>query len=144
MPQPTQNYANHARYVPAFHFLLYAIVTANLIGGIKAVVKYPGLDSTMTLLLAIALLILTWYSRAFAIAVQNRVIRLEETLRMERLLPPDLKARIPELTIRQIVGLRFASDAELPDLVRRTLDEQLDTKAIKQQVKTWRPDFLRA
>ena len=144
MPQPQQNYENHARYVPLFHFVMYAVLTANLVGGIVAVAKRPGIDSTMALALAIALIILAWYARAFAIAVQNRVIRLEETLRLERLLPPDLRARIPELSVAQLVGLRFASDAELPDLCRRTLDESLGTRAIKQQVKNWRPDYLRA
>ena len=140
----TQNFDNHARYVPAYHFILFAILLANLVGGIKAVVKYPGLDSTMTLLLAIGLILIAWYARAFAVAVQNRVIRLEETLRMERLLPPDLKARVGELSVSQIVGLRFASDAELPALVRRTLDEKLPQKAIKQAVQQWRPDYMRA
>ena len=140
----TQDFQNHARYVPAYHFFLYAILLANLVGGIKAVVKYPGLDSTMTLLLAIGLILIAWYARAFAVSVQNRVIRLEETLRMERLLPPDLKARMGELSVSQLVGLRFASDAELPALVRRALDEKLPQKAIKQAVQQWRPDYLRA
>jgi hypothetical protein len=77
--------------------------------------------------------------------VQNRVIRLEERLRYERVLPADLKARIPELTLTQVVSLRFASDAELPTLARKVLDDKMtERKAIKQMVKSWRPDFLRA
>jgi hypothetical protein len=97
------------------------------------------------LALSIGLSILYWYARAFPITVQDRVIRLEETLRMERLLPADLKPRIGELAVGQFIALRFASDAELADLVRKVLDERIaDTKAIKQLVKHWRPDHLRA
>jgi hypothetical protein len=77
--------------------------------------------------------------------VQDRVIRIEERLRLERVLPTDLQQRISEFTIEQLVGLRFASNAELPELARKVLDEKLnDRKAIKQLIKTWRPDFARA
>ena len=80
-----------------------------------------------------------------ALKVQDRVIRLEERLRYERVLPSDLKARIGEFTVAQLVSLRFAGDAELPALARKVLDEKLsERKAIKQMVKTWKPDFLRA
>jgi hypothetical protein len=75
--------------------------------------------------------------------VQDRLIRLEETLRMGRLLPEDLKARIPELTVKQMVGLRFASDGELTDRVREALDQNLDGEAIKKRIQTWRPDTFR-
>lgn len=81
----------------------------------------------------------------FALTVQDRVIRLETRLRLERLLPADLKARILEFSVGQLIALRFASDAELPDLARRVLDEKVkDKKAIKQMIKTWKPDYLRA
>jgi uncharacterized protein DUF6526 len=141
---PTQSYEKHSRYVPPYHFLLFAILTAYLIGCIRALVRNPAWDNVMGLLLAVALLIMAWYLRAFPIAVQNRLIRMEETLRLERLLPDDLRGRIPELSMRQLIGLRFASDAELPDLCRRALNEKLSSDAIKQQVKNWRPDHLRA
>ncbi len=85
------------------------------------------------------------FARLFALSVQDRVIRLEERLRCERLLPPDLQPRIVEFEPAQLVALRFASDAELPGLARKVLDEKLkDRKAIKQLMKTWRPDYLRA
>ena len=93
--------------------------------------------------MSIALLLMYGYMRAFAVGNQDRIIRLEETLRFERLLPADLKARTAELTVRQLVGLRFASDSELPGLVRQALDQQMGQKAIKAAVKTWRPDLQR-
>jgi hypothetical protein len=84
-------------------------------------------------------------SRVTAMKVQDRVIRIEERLRLERVLPTDLQPRINEFTIEQLVGLRFASNAELPELARKVLDEKLnDRKAIKELIKTWRPDFARA
>jgi hypothetical protein len=81
----------------------------------------------------------------FALAVQDRVIRLEMQLRLQNLLPADLRPRIPEFTVSQLVALRFASDAELPDLARKTLAENLrERKAIKQLIRDWQPDNLRA
>ena len=80
-----------------------------------------------------------------ALAVQDRVIQLEERMRCERVLPADLQARIPEFSIDQLVAMRFASNSELPDLARKVLDEHIkERKAIKQMIKTWRPDFARA
>ena len=95
-------------------------------------------------LLAIALLVMAVLARLFALGVQDRVIRLEERIRCERLLPEDLKSRIGELTTIQMVGLRFASDAELPALARKVLDGKVnDRKAIKQMVQNWRADYQR-
>jgi hypothetical protein len=82
-------------------------------------------------------------TRTYALKVQDRVIRLEERLRMEKLLPPELMSRFEELSVGQIVGLRFASDGELPALVLRALDERLDPKQIKKAIQTWRPDTHR-
>ncbi len=80
-----------------------------------------------------------------ALKVQDRVIRLEERLRYERLVPADLKSRIDDFTINQLVSLRFASDAELPTLARKVLDDKInDRKTIKQMIKVWKPDYLRA
>ena len=96
-------------------------------------------------LLALALIAGFLSARRFALAVQDRVIRLEERLRYQRLLPADLQPRIEEFTVAQLVSLRFASDAELPALARKVLDEKMqERKAIKQLVKNWKPDYLRA
>ncbi len=139
-----QGYANHARYVPAYHFVLFAILLVNLVWSVLQLVRAPAFGTTVGALLAAGLVIIAWYLRAFATKVQDRVIRLEEALRYQRVLPPELQARAAALTVRQIVSLRFASDAELPALVQRALDEKLGGKAIKLAIKTWRPDFLRA
>jgi len=141
-----QSFASHARYVPGYHYLLTAILTVNLgYAGMHAWHHPRTYQAWVYLLVAVALVLLMWYERAFALTVQDRIIRLEETLRMERLLPADLKSRAGTLTPRQLVALRFASDAELPGLVRRVLDEGLgDPKAIKAAVQDWRPDHLRA
>ena len=102
-------------------------------------------EGVFGVILAAALVVLVFQTRLFALAVQDRVIRLEEQLRYARVLPAELQARFAELTIAQIVSLRFASDAELPALARKVLDEKVtERKAIKQLIKQWRPDYLRA
>jgi hypothetical protein len=95
--------------------------------------------------LAVAFILLALYGRMFALTVQDRVIRLEMQLRLQNALPPDLRARVSEFSVAQLVSMRFASDAELPELARKVLDEHLtDRKVIKKLVKNWQPDFLRA
>ena len=97
------------------------------------------------LLVAFALLVLAFTARIFALTVQDRVIRLEMRLRLQQVLPADLRARIPEFSTGQLVALRFASDAELPELARKVLQDNLtDRKAIKKLIRNWQPDFLRA
>jgi hypothetical protein len=94
---------------------------------------------------AAALVLAAFYGRIFALRVQDRVIRLEMQLRLQSLLPPDLRARISEFTVAQLVALRFASDGELPALARKVLDEHLvERKAIKKMIRDWQPDMLRA
>jgi len=140
-----QSFASHSRYVPLFHFVLAAILLANVVYSAVHLWRFHTYGAAMGFVLSLGLMILYWYARAFATTVQDRVIRLEETLRLERLLPGDLKPRIGELSRKQFVALRFASDAELPALARKVLDERLtDPNAIKALVKDWRPDHLRA
>lgn len=139
-----QSYAHHARYVPLYHFVLAALVGIYLLRAVVSLFRSPGLDTLADLVLAAALVLMFAYVRVFPLAVQDRVIRLEERLRHQRLLDPDLLARSAGLTTRQIVGLRFAGDEELPDLVRRALDERLSEKRIKQAVRQWRADHRRA
>jgi len=96
-------------------------------------------------LLAIAFVILVLYARLFTLTVQDRVIRLEMRMRLERLLPADLRSRIPEFTVAQLISLRFAGDEELATLARQVLDEKLnDRKSIKRRIKNWQADLLRA
>ena len=139
-----QNYSNHRRLIPLYHGGVLGAFTLNAIRAIWHLIRSPGASSALDLLMAAALIVLFFYARIMALTVQDRLIRLEERLRMERLLPADLKPRIEEFTPRQLVALRFASDGELPELARKVLDEKLtDADDIKRMVKNWRPDYLR-
>jgi dolichyl-phosphate-mannose--protein O-mannosyl transferase len=141
----TQNFQNHAKIVPGFHYVTLGIFAINLFWSLYRVVRSFSAESVIALLLAVAFLLTAFYGRIFALTVQDRVIRLEMRLRMQQLLPPDMHPRIPEFTVAQLVALRFASDAELPSLARKVLDENLnDRKAIKKLVQNWQADFLRA
>jgi hypothetical protein len=147
-----QNFSNHTKIVPAFHYFLLPVLFINLVGAsywVYATARhawgpFPLFYAILNLFLAIALLILAFLARLFALGVQDRVIRLEERLRYQQLLPEDLKARINEFTTRQLVALRFASDTELPALARKVLDEKVkERKAIKQMIQNWRADYQR-
>ena len=138
-----QTQANHAKLEPAYHFAAFPVLLVNLGYTGWLVWNAPGFATLLQLLLAVTLVILFFAMRVFALSVQDRVIRLEERLRLERLLPEDLRARIPELTLPQLVALRFASDGELSELVRSVLRENLGREAIKRSIKTWRPDYQR-
>ena len=140
-----QNFENHAKFVPGFHVAVLGIFTINLGWSLYRVAHAFSAESVITLLLAIAFILLAFYSRIFALTVQDRVIRLEMRLRMQQLLPAELRPRIPEFGVNQLVALRFASDAELPVLAKKVLDEKLnDRKAIKKMIRDWQPDMLRA
>jgi hypothetical protein len=140
-----QNFANHTKIVPPFHVVVLGIFTINLGWSIYRIAHSFSAESVISLLLAIAFILAALYGRLFALTVQDRVIRLEMRLRMLQLLPDDLRSRIPEFTVSQLVALRFASDGELPALARKVLDEKLtDRKAIKKMIQNWEPDFLRA
>jgi hypothetical protein len=145
-----QNFSNHAKIVPAFHYFVGPVLMINVVTHCIALFKSfstpPGfiLSSFLAVLSSIAVLMLAFLARLFALGVQDRVIRLEERMRYERLLPEDLKPRIDEFTINQLVSLRFASDAELPTLARKVLDgKMIERKAIKQMVQNWRADYQR-
>jgi uncharacterized protein DUF6526 len=107
-------------------------------------VRAPSIGTSWGVLFAVGLLMLAFQSRVQPLTVQDRVIRLEMRLRLREILPPDLAARIYELTPRQLIAMRFASDAELPELTREVLAGNLPTtKAIKMRVKNWQADGLR-
>ncbi len=141
-----QSFQNHTKFFPPFHFFVVPVFVINFVWSIF---RWRGSEYSLggfeSMLMALALVVFMFTARLMALRVQDRVIRLEERLRCERLLPAELKARIGEFTCGQLVALRFASDAELPELARRVLDEKLvQRKAIKQLVKNWRADYLRA
>ncbi|HEY0704089.1 MAG TPA: DUF6526 family protein [Candidatus Acidoferrales bacterium] len=145
MPEAqAQNYKNHAKFVPAFHFIAAPILGLNLVWTLWVAIRVHSFGSIVSFLVAIALILTLFLARIFPLTVQDRVIRLEMQLRLQRLLPADLQASIPALTVNQLVSLRFASDAELPGLVRKVLaDKIIDRKAIKQMIQNWQPDNLR-
>src|SRR5262249_21279893 len=145
MAQPVQNLGNHARTLPAFHYFVVPVLLANVLNAIRHVWLMPSLNTLFALLVALALLVLAGTARAMANTVQDRVIRLEMRLRLRECLPPDMRSCINDLTPKQLVALRFASDAELPDLVREVAAGTLTSqKEIKMRVKDWQADWLRA
>ena len=144
MAQQTQRFENHTRLVPAYHYFTFGLIAVNLVWRLYRVVVAFSMDTLMGLFVAIGLVMVFFFARVFALAVQDRVIRLEMRLRVGQL-APDLAARFDEFTVNQLCSLRFASDAELPDLARRVLTDKLDDrKAIKKLIRNWRPDLLRA
>lgn len=141
-----QSFKNHVRFVPLYHFFALPMLVVNfgwsIYRWIAAGFSIGGLEWVLT---SAALFFGVVYPRLFALNVQDRVIRLEERLRYERVLPEELRWRADELTVDQFVSLRFASDEELEKLMRKVLDGKLtERKAIKRLIKNWRPDSLRA
>ncbi len=139
-----QNFENHARLVPAYHIVAFGILGIFLIWSLVRLIQNFSVDAGIFFLLAIAQLILFFCMRVFALKAQDRVIRLEERLRMEKLLSADLQSRIQEFSPDQLIALRFASDGELPDLARKVLSENItDRKAIKKLIREWKADHFR-
>lgn len=144
MPETkVQNYANHAKFDPPFHFFLAPIFLINLIVCIVHAFRYPRLESFWTVVVALALLALVFKMRLYALKVQDRVIRLEERLRLTQLASEALRSRIGELTESQLIALRFASDAEAAGLATNALANGHKAKDIKQAIRNWRPDYFR-
>jgi hypothetical protein len=141
-----QTLKNHTKVFPPFHFFVMPVLVINLGVQIYRMKNFWfSYTAALGVLIALALILGFLSARMFALSVQDRVIRLEERLRYQLLLPVDLQPRIEEFTVSQLVALRFASDTELPALARKVLDEKmLERKAIKQLVKNWKPDHLRA
>jgi hypothetical protein len=146
MAQPTpQKFENHTRNLPAYHFVALPLFFINFCYAAYQAVVHVSWATAIGLALAVALVLLALLSRMMVMTVQDRVIRLEERLRMRALLPADLQPYIDQFTVKQLVGLRFASDAELPALARKVIDGKIENqKAIKQMVTEWRADFQRA
>ena len=139
-----QTYANHAKLVPMYHYVAGLIVIANLgVALYQAATNFSG-GTVFHALVAFAFVVIALFARVFALGAQDRVIRLEERLRMLEVLPDDLKSRINDITTPQLVALRFAPDDELADLTRKVLGGELvGQKSIKQAITAWRPDYQR-
>jgi hypothetical protein len=145
--QGTQSFQTHRKLVPGFHFVVLGILTVNLLWSLYRLFTggLPLFDRIMAVLVAFALALLAYYARTFPLAAQDRIIRLEERLRLTELLPADLRPRIGELSRGQLIALRFAGDAEVAELTRKVLTENIrNQNDIKKLIRDWRPDHFRA
>jgi hypothetical protein len=145
MPTP-QNLKNHGRFDPPFHFFILPMLLLNLIFSIYVTIHHWPVHWALHLwwiAMSIVFFVMAGRARDRALCVQDRLIRLEERLRLHALLPAEDRAHINELTVQQLIALRFASDDELPALVRKTLTQNLEPKAIKQSIANWRGDYHR-
>ena len=144
MAEKTQAFASHRRFIPAFHFFALPVLFINVFVVAYQFVRDPRLVNGWALLVAIALAIGITWSRFMPLRAQDRIIRLEERTRLERLLPSDMRGRIGELTSRQLIAIRFAADDEVPDLTRRALNGELKSPGeIKRAIRNWRADHMR-
>jgi len=150
MAKTPQTFANHTRFDPPFHFFLVPVFGLGLIMSLIHFFYHfresdlrDNIHSFLLIVLAVAFVVLVLKTRLYALRVQDRVIRLEERLRLMQVLPEPLRSRIPELTEGQLIGLRFASDAELPKLAERALNEKLSRNDIKKSIQSWRADYWR-
>jgi len=141
---PPLTYKNHRKFVPLYHFVLLSILLINVVRSLWILYKFQTLGAAFGVLVALAILGTALYARLFALGAQDRVIALEMRLRLQEALPNELRARSGELRQRQLIGLRFASDAELPILVGRVLNGELKgSEEIKKAIQTWKPDPVR-
>lgn len=139
-----QNYSNHVRWFPLFHFIITPLTVVLLVWQVARLYLLPSLDNVFTLLFILTVILIGLAARAQSLRAQDRVIRLEEQLRFHRLLDPETAAAACALPVSRIIAMRFASDAELPELVPRVISRELEsTKSIKLAVKDWRADHLR-
>jgi len=143
MAAKLQNYANHTRLDPIFHMFLLPVAGVNILAAAWHLVRHPGLWPAWFFVLAIAGAAAILTIRTYAVKVQDRVIRLEERLRLSQLVSEPWRSRIPDLTEKQLIALRFASDAEVPALVEKVLAGTMLPRDIKQAIGSWRPDYFR-
>lgn len=139
-----QTFETHARWHPIFHFFIVPVTAINVIVTIVVAVRWFSPLAAWNVVVAMAVAALAAIARFYATKNQDRIIRVEETVRMWRVLPPDLRARIADLTTGQMVALRFCGDDELPELVRSVLSGELrGRRNIKSRIRTWRADHQR-
>ena len=145
MAEVAQTYATHRRFYPLFHFVVFPILTANLLVQLLVLYRHPNRWSVWNVFVAFAFVAFSWTTRTMVLRVQDRLVSFEERLRLQQILPPDLRSRIGELRTNQLIATRFCDDAEAPELCRAILNGEVKTREeIKKRIKTWRPDLLRA
>lgn len=141
-----QNLKNHGRLDPPYHFLLLFILVANLIFAVVHMVRHwheAYFAGPWIVVLSLAAFVAVIKMRTYPMKVQDRVIRLEERIRLQALAPGQWHAQIYRLTEDQLIGLRFAADDEVVELAKQALEEHLNRKQIKERIKSWRPDNWR-
>jgi hypothetical protein len=138
-----QTFANHTRFDPLFHFVALPVFALTALAGAIHFIWFPGLHSGALFVFSVAAVIAVLKIRLYDLKLQDRIIRLEERLRLSTLCPEPLRSRIPELSEGQLIALRFASDAEAPKLAERALAENLSRADIKKAIQNWRPDYWR-
>jgi len=144
MADQSQTLASHRRWIPVWHFFAIPVLVANVVIVAIDFARDPRFTNGWALVVAIALLIGILFSRSMPLRAQDRIIRLEERSRLERVLPSDLRGRVGELTPSQLVAIRFAPDDEVPELTRRALSGELKSQGdIKRAIRNWRSDHLR-
>lgn len=143
MASTSQNLSNHTRWDPLFHFFLLPVFLISLIVSVAMLDNHRDLTHLWLVVFVLALVVALFKIRLYSLKVQDRVIRLEERLRLAALLPEADRANIPKLTEKQLVALRFASDDELPALAKRAWMENMEPGEIKKAIRNWRPDYWR-
>lgn len=138
-----QTYANHTRFDPLFHFFALPVFGITAIGMVVMFLMHPSIHTGWMFVVSVALAVIVVKFRLYALKDQDRIIRLEERLRLGSLLSEPLRSRIPELTEDQLIAIRFASDAEVPAVVERALSGKLSRAEIKKSIQNWRPDYWR-
>jgi uncharacterized protein DUF6526 len=143
MAQQEQSFKHHAKWDPLFHFFLGPVSFAIAITTIVQLVRDPNWYSAAHVVVAIWAVVAIFKIRLYALKVQDRVIRLEERVRLKELAPASFQGRIGDLTVDQMIGLRFASDGEVAELAQKALAGNWNRKQIKEVIKIWRPDNWR-
>jgi len=138
-----QSFKNHTRWDPPYHIVLGLVLVANLIISIVHVVQHPHFYAAWLVVLSVAVFIFYLQLRGYPLKVQDRVIRLEERLRLQALAPAEWHAQINRLSEDQLIGLRFAADDEVVALAKVALEQNLNRKQIKERIKSWRADNWR-
>jgi len=144
LAESAQTYSSHRRFIPAYHFFVLPVLLINVIVTALRFARDPRGITAWQVAVALALFLGITLLRFMPLRAQDRIIRLEERTRLERLMPSDLRGRIGDLTPNQLIALRFASDDEVPELTRRALNGELKTQGdIKRAIQNWRADHLR-
>ena len=139
----TQSLKNHARFDPAYHFFLFGVYLLNLVYASIHLHRQPSYSSGWYLVLSLVAIVPILKLRLYPLKVQDRIIRLEERLRLQSLAPQEWHAQIYRLNEDQLIGLRFAADDEAVELAKQALEHNLNRKQIKERIRSWRADDWR-